>query len=212
MIASVCDGNGGGGETGSAAAAEQERGPHAWAAAVQARRGRQRAEREARIDQLVAHATESKEGPSDRAYWSLVYDLELAPMTTNRQQLAELGITAPGIAELTDEEVSTRLRMIIDGLADLFTYLIHTDHLSDRELYERLVTSVLDEPVHEICDGSGGREFIDLAAGSSPGDRDGWLSIYASDEERSGASEQGERVPERRSPPFERDRTLPRPD
>jgi len=176
------------------------------------RRERQRREREARIDELMEHAQRAKQGTADRAYWSLVYDLELAPMTSNRRQLAELGIEVPPPASLTDAALSVRLQSVIDGLADLYTYLINSDHLSDRALYERLTGSVLDEPVHEICEGSGGREFIDMAGGGAAEDRQLWLSHYATDEEREGARARGEQVPERKPRPFERDRTLPRPE
>jgi len=179
---------------------------------VRERRRRQQRDRERRIDELVEAAKRSRDGPADRAYWSLVYDLELAPMTTNRRQLMELGIEIPPAEALGDDALSARLRIVIDALADVYTYLIHTDHLSDRDLYRRLSESVLDEPVHEICEGSGGREFIDMAGGSSAGDRKIWLTHYASDDERAEAMAHHEQVPERAPSPFDRDRTLPRPE
>ncbi len=148
-------------------------------------RERQRRAREARIDALVAEAVQRGQ-PTDRAYWSLVYDLELAPMTTNRAQLAELGVAVPPSASLADDALREHLWQVIRGLAELNTFLLHTDHLSDRALYERLADTILDEPVREICDGSGGREFIDLTGGS-----------------------RREELPE--SAPFDRDRLLPRP-
>lgn len=181
-------------------------------ARVRERRRRQQRDREERIDELVAAAKRSQDGPADRAYWSLVYDLELAPMTTNRRQLAELGIEISPAGSLSDGALSAQLRVVIDALADVYTYLIHTDHLSDRELYRRLSESVLDEPVHEICAGSGGREFIDMAGGSSADDRKIWLSHYASDDERAEAQAKEIPVPDRSPAPFDRDRTLPRPE
>lgn len=190
----------------------RDRSPRAWDGAIKARRERQRAEREERIAQLVDSAQRCKGAPTDLAYWSLVYDLELAPMTSNRKQLAELNVTVPAAESLEDAELVERLWQIIDALADLNTFLLHTDHLSDRQLYERLDVGVLDEPVHEIFEGSGGREFIDLCGGGGPGDRETWLQFYASDEERAEALPAGSELPPRCACPFDRDRTLPRPE
>jgi len=134
-------------------------------AALARLRERQRQLRNSRIEELVEQAVRSGQ-TADRSYWSLVYDLELAPVTTNRAQLAELGVDAPDPASLQDEALAEALWRIIHGLSNLHTYLLHTDHLSDRQLYERLVATILDEPVREICEGSGGREFIDLTGGT----------------------------------------------
>lgn len=135
-----------------------------WTDALARVRERQSARRAERIRQLMEEALRSGQ-TADEAYWSLVYDLELAPITTNRAQLSELGVEVPDPATLSDAEVSQHLSRVIHALADLQTYLLNTDHLSDRELLERLVRTILDEPVREICQGSGGREFIDLAGG-----------------------------------------------
>lgn len=153
--------------------------------ALERLRARQRRDRESRIDALVVDA-ERKGQSTDRAYWSLVYDLELAPIATNRAQLLEIGVDAPPVCSISDAAVSTHLHRLIQALAELQTYLVHTDHLTDRELYERLVGTILDEPVREISPGSGGREFIDLSGG---------LDAHA--------------VP--RTPCVDRDRNLPRP-
>ena len=47
-------------------------------------------QREKAIDQLVADAAERGDCV-DRFYWMLVYDLEMAPMTSNLKQLTDLG-------------------------------------------------------------------------------------------------------------------------
>lgn len=154
--------------------------------AIERLRARQAIARRLRIDELVATAERNGQ-PSDRAYWSLVHDLELAPMTTNREQLGEIGITLPPAESLSDEAIRSALPVVIHGLASFQTYLLNTDHLADRELYGRLAGGILDEPVREICEGSGGREFIDMAGGAAV---DGSARVAKVD----------------------RDRTLPRPD
>ena len=125
------------------------------------------AKRKAREDAITALATEGRERGStcDRSFWAMVYDFERAPSTTNRRQLAQLGIVAPTAAEvdtLTDDEVADRLRGVVDGLARLGIYLLNTDHLDDRQLLGRLAADILDEEVREVI-GTDVQEWIDLA-------------------------------------------------
>lgn len=212
VIANLTAGDGGGGSGGTLTARHGDGSD--TRDVVRARRERQRRDRDAKITELVERAAASG-GPKDRAYWSLVYDLELSPMTTNRAQLAEIEIATPPPDDLDEAGVTRVLGLVVAGLAELQTYLIHTNHLSDRELYTRLaapVGGILDEPVHEICEGSGGREFIDLAGGAAVDDHALWLTYYATDEERAAARERGEPIPERSSLPFDRDGGLPRPE
>lgn len=132
------------------------------------RRQRLRQARDAAIERLAAEGAARGE-LRDRAYWSLVYDLELAPVTTNRRQLEELGVPLPSAESLDDAALAEALWRVIEGLAEVYTFLVNTDHLTDRELYSRLVGQILDEPLHEIVEGSGGQEYIDLrAAGAGP--------------------------------------------
>jgi hypothetical protein len=115
------------------------------------------------IDALVA-AAESLGRRNERSFWAMVYDFEHAPMTTNRRQLAELGIEAPTadmLAVLTDAEVAASLRAIVDGLAMVRVYLMHTDHMDDRTLLGRLVSEVLDEEVRDAF-GADCQEWIDM--------------------------------------------------
>jgi hypothetical protein len=117
------------------------------------------------IDELVREAHD-KGSYASRAFWAMVYDFEHAPETTNRRQLAELGVTVPApeaIESLTDAEVAAAIRSIVEGLALLRVYLLHTDHLSDRELLRRLVLEILDEPIRDAV-GTDCEEWIDLLA------------------------------------------------
>ncbi len=113
------------------------------------------------IDRLVEEARRQGHFAS-RTFWSMVYDFERAPRTTNRAQLAGLGIDVPRSAELSDDEVTIQLWAIIEGLGRLGAYLSHTNHLSDRELYEILEERILNEEVPDIVGGEGMQEWIDL--------------------------------------------------
>ncbi len=132
---------------------------------------RRRRERDAAIDGLLAGATERGQ-PSSRAFWAMVYDFEMAPMTTNRAQLWLMGIAAPPVAELTDDALATKLLEVVNGLARLSIYLNNTNHLTDRALYERLVGDVLDEDIRDIAGAPDVQEWIDMnlddTTGSSP--------------------------------------------
>lgn len=123
---------------------------------------RKRRDRAEAIDRLVADARE-RGGCTDRMYWTLVHDFERADWTTNLQQLAEIGVVPPPPSDVGDTELSLVLWDLIDALAGLGVYLIHTDHLTDRELYEQLMLHVLCEQVRDLPPDASVHEYIDLS-------------------------------------------------
>jgi len=126
------------------------------------------AERQRRIDDLVARA-KATGGCADRMFWTLHHDFELAPMTTNAEQLREVGLELPPEGALTERALSEHLWEVFETLADLGIYLVNTDHLDDRSLYKLLQERVLQEPVRDLPPSPGVHEFIDLASrGSEP--------------------------------------------
>ena len=135
----------------------------AFAAAIASMRVR----REAGIDALVAHARAEGSAMIDRMYWTIVYDLERAPTTSNRAQLRVLGIEVPPATLVEDEALPSLIAEIASGLARWGVYLQCTDHLTDRELYDRLESRVLDEQVAELPPDSGASEHIDFAVDAS---------------------------------------------
>src|SRR4026209_519906 len=52
--------------------------------------------------------------------------------------LENSGLDVPPAEQLADEDLTRKLKEIIDRMASLGAYLLHTDHLSDRALYEYL--------------------------------------------------------------------------
>ena len=123
-------------------------------------------QREKAIDQLVADAAERGDCV-DRFYWMLVYDLEMAPMTSNLKQLTDLGLAVPPPAEMDERELHEKLWEVVESLGDLGVFLLHTDGLSDRELYSRLFHEILTEPVRDLPPTEGVSEFIDLIGGAA---------------------------------------------
>ena len=125
--------------------------------------------REQAIDRLQERA--GRQGDvTDRLYWTMVYDFEIAPLTTNLEQLRELGISMPPPSTLDEATLVEVLWRVIRGLARLDVYLVHTDHLDDRSLYTMLHDRVLREAVRAVPAGSGVHEFIDLSFGEEPDD------------------------------------------
>jgi hypothetical protein len=120
------------------------------------------AERERAIDALVERAA-MQGACTDRLFWTIHYDLELAPMTTNLQQLREVGVSMPPETDLPDGSLLHRhLWEVIETLADLGIYLLRTDHLDDRELYRLLEGRILREPVRDLPPSQEVSEFIDI--------------------------------------------------
>lgn len=123
-------------------------------------------QREKAIDQLVVDATERGDCV-DRFYWMLVYDLEMAPMTSNLKQLTDLGLAVLAPDDLDERELHEQLWEVVESLGDLGVFLLHTDGLSDRELYSRLFHEILTEPVRDLPPTEGVSEFIDLLGGAA---------------------------------------------
>jgi len=81
----------------------------------------------------------------------LEFDYLHAPLTTNGQQLQEIGYDIkPYVEAWLDEEVHMNLLNVVDGLTILSTYIHNTEHLSDRELYQYILTNVLSESIRDL--------------------------------------------------------------
>ena len=173
------------------------------------------AERDRRIDELVAEARRNGED-DHRNHWCCVYDAELAPSTTGRAMLLEHRIVPfpPQDLQSTDD-LHDELWTVIEGLAASGVFLLHTDHLGDRDLYCRLYYRILDEPTRVLPPSAEGAEFIDCL---HPMDLEvGRVGRGLSERIERGEQAEPLRQPGVRGPAFEapladRDRWLPRPE
>jgi hypothetical protein len=130
---------------------------------------RKRALRSAAIDRYVAERESANGGTFDRMLATLTYDCEQAPLTTNMQQLAEIGVVPPPADSLTDDQVNTELTSLVHALALLGVYLIETNHLTDQQLYRVLTESVLREQIRDIPPCPDMHEYVDLSASKPHG-------------------------------------------
>ena len=177
-------------------------------------RDEQLALRSKRIDELVAEAVLAG-GESDRQYWAMHYDFECAPSTTGRGMLLEHRIVPVPPQDLADPDaLHDELWTLIEGLAASGVYLMHTDHLTDRDLYARLYYRILDEPTRLMPPQSEAAEYVDCLHrmdldDGSMGDRL-YRRLQRGDEPAMKRKE-GDRAPAFAAALCHRDRWLPRP-
>lgn len=146
---------------------------------MQAIRDRKEKERQEAIDKLVEKGKASG-GITDRLYWKMVYDFEMAPKTTNRKQLLELGIEMPPFDEVGHPiKAHVLLKVVLQGLALHNIYVLQHEHLNDEDFY-KVIYKCLDEDCREVPNEPGVREYIHLmgepCSGDSMHERD-WVPV-----------------------------------
>jgi hypothetical protein len=127
--------------------------------------------------------------------------------------LANSGIEVPPPDQLDDKRLSIKLQEVIYGMAYVGAYLLHTNHLSDRELYEFL-SGYLTEEVVLFPENPDYAYIIDLVGGAESGSDEDiqiYLKYYADEKARVkwGHDWPGDKIPKHEDPPFDRDRFLP---
>ena len=100
----------------------------------------------------------------DRFRAMVIHDSEKAEIVTQGKILRTLGFIPKSKtpADANEPFVHNRLWFIINGLAFLNTYLTSTNHLSDRELLDRLESKILAEPIRFVPPTRDMNEFIDM--------------------------------------------------
>jgi hypothetical protein len=162
--------------------------------------------------ELFSH--ENPDAPPDvvESFWDHVVRYEEAEWTSQFEQLAEGGYVPPHPDDLTtDEQVHAALWELIRRLAARRTFLSHTDHLSDRELYEHLVFESLHERQKDV-DIPDMNCHLDVLGGCSEEDIENSMRYYADDEYRAQWQKDFPEyhMPAKVKPPFDRDRLLPK--
>jgi hypothetical protein len=189
--------------------------PSLGADAVQAVFARKRAARENEIARLLAEAKEAGR-PAERIVAAIVYDSEHAPRSTNRRQLAEIGVACPppGPIGLSDRDTAAALWRVIYGLAHLGIFITGTDHLDDRTLLRILCSRILEEEIRDVPPSRDMSEFIDLTPcrADRPDGLEGPFDTDADElDDVDGEVGSGRRQPSRAERDAGRDALLPRP-
>ena len=146
-------------------------------------------------------------------FWRRVVAAETARTTDLVTELKAIGVELPEPEGLDDETLHQTLWNVIHALETLHVYLDQTDHLSDRELYTKLLRETLPEEMDALDADDGGAWHIDILGGWSLEDVALFLKYYASDEEREHWRQDipDVEMPEHQDPPYDRDRNLPQP-
>ena len=131
--------------------------------------------------------------------------------TPPAQQFTEQNIPLLPPAEITDETLTPILWELLHNLALCGFYLLHSDHLSDRELYAELWERGLRDPAHLPGRNLRGGWFHDFLGSWGEDEMQLWLRYYAGDEDRAKHAKDWPKdtLPPREKPPFNRDWRLP---
>lgn len=141
-----------------------------------------------------------------------VLAFESAPIGTDLARLESIGLVMPDPDLLDDHALHTTLWHVIRALADFSSFLDHTDHLSDRELYRALWSDVLREEKPMFPPGSGWQNHIDMIGSGSELDIEIGLRFYDSGGARADWARDfpNMHIPPREPRPYDRDRSLPK--
>jgi hypothetical protein len=132
--------------------------------------------------------------------------------TPPAQELAKESVSLLPPAEITEETLTPILWELLHNLALRGFYVLHTDHLSDGELYNALRQKGLREPAHLPGRSARGGWFHDFLGSWGEDDMRLWLRYYASDEQRAKHAAEWPKaaIPPKEKPPFNRDWRLPK--
>lgn len=140
-----------------------------------------------------------------------IIDWENGPLGTEMEELAKEGVKLPPPEEVSDADLHDKLWALIHALAARNTFLHHTDHMSDRQLYERLWNDSLREVNPIMPKNSGWNYHIDFISSGSEEDTQIGLRYYDSEEDRQRWARDFPNtvIPPHEDLPYDRDRLLP---
>lgn len=154
---------------------------------------------------------ESMPADMEEEFLRNVLEYETAEPITLFALLQNAGVEIPAPSELDDNNLTPKLHEIIQKLASLGAYLQHTNHLSDRELYDYLYNDGLREEAVLFPENPSYAYIIDLTGSGSEADNQIYLKHYADEEHRQLWAQDwpDDPMPEHENPPFDRDQSLP---
>jgi hypothetical protein len=140
-----------------------------------------------------------------------VLEYESAEPISLLRLLENSGLQVSPPDELADANLTSKLKELIDRMAALGAYLLHTNHLSDRALYEYLYHDGLREEAVLFPENPSYAYMIDLTGSGSEEDNQIYLKYYADEKYRRQWTNDwpGDHLPDHEDPPFDRDRYLP---
>jgi hypothetical protein len=154
---------------------------------------------------------ESMPADMEEEFLRHVLEYETAEQISLLRLLENSGLEVPPPESLDDDALKVKLKEIIECMASVGSYLLHTNHLSDRNLYEYLYHEALREETVLFPENPSYAYMIDLTGSGSEDDNQTYLKYYADEKYRRQWAHDwpDDRMPEHEEPPFDRDRFLP---
>jgi len=165
------------------------------------------------LEELGGSATTLESMPADmeEEFLRHVLEYETAEQISLFRLLENAGLEIPAPEQLDDTTLAAKLQEIIQRMASLGAYLLHTNHLSDRALYEYLYHEELREEAVLFPENPSYAYMIDLTGSGSDKDNQTYLKYYADEEYRNqwALDWPDDPKPQHEDPPFDRDSSLP---
>jgi hypothetical protein len=167
----------------------------------------------AELEKLGGNTSTLESMPADmeEEFLRHVLEYETAEQISLLRLLENAGLEVPAPETLDDAALQIKLKEIIDRMASVGAYLLHTNHLSDRDLYDYLYHDALREETVLFPENPSYAYMIDLTGSGGEDDNQTYLKYYAdADYRRQWAHDwPNDPMPEHEEPPFDRDRFLP---
>src|SRR5258705_368541 len=165
------------------------------------------------LEKLGGSCGKIKDMPADveEEFLRHVLEYETAQPITLYCLLENAGLDMQPAADLDDVSLRTKLQEIIEQMSSLGAYLLHTNHLSDRELYVHLYEDSLREEAVLFPENSSYAYMIDLTGSGSDEDNRIYLEYYANEEQRKQWANDwpDDPMPQHNEAAFDRDRNMP---
>src|SRR5689334_5060282 len=154
---------------------------------------------------------ESMPADMEEEFLRHVLEYEHAEPISLLRLLENSGLEVPPPDQFDDDALTAKLKEIIERMASLGAYLLHTNHLSDRALYEYLYHDGLREEAVLFPENPSYAYMIDLTGSGSEEDNQIFLRYYADEVYRQQWARDwpDDNIPDDEPPPFDRDRFLP---
>jgi hypothetical protein len=154
---------------------------------------------------------ESMPADMEEEFLRHVLEYETAEQISLLRLLENSGMEVLAPESLDDDALKIKLKEMIDRMASLGAYVLHTNHVSDRDLYEYLFHEALREETVLFPENPSYAYMIDLTGSGSEDDNQTYLKYYADEQYRRQWAHDwpNDPIPEREEPPFDRDRFLP---
>ncbi len=167
----------------------------------------------AELEKLGGNTSTLESMPADmeEEFLRHVLEYETAEQISLLRLLENAGLEVPAPETLDDDALKVNLKELIDRMASVGAYVLHTNHLSDRDLYDYLYHDALREETVLFPENPSYAYMIDLTGSGGEDDNATYLKYYADEEYRRQWAHDwpDDPMPDHEEPPFDRDRFLP---